>query len=364
MREDLKPITVIGVIGLTTAIKLQEKGGYQVTILAEVFASDPPSPRYTSHWAGGHYSTAEKTDDIGQRKMNTETFRELWKLSEKGNSAETCFIRTPQQDHYFEGVPGSLEENETTPDFKPIPECDLLPGAKFGISFTIINFDPPAYLNYLQQRFIQCGGKLVRGSVQHITQVVEGGSAVFEGEPPLPPAAIVVCVGLGARTLGGVEDKSVTPVGGQTVIIHAPWVRFGATARKIENGVLSYLIPRPNGNLVIGGTFNVDDWYPAPRAKTKIAIMEKALTFWPDIAPPEIRKKRTPTVEDLIPIFVGDGLGMRPSRSDGIRLEVEWFEANQIRVPIVFQYGHGGSGFESSWGSASIAVDLMGKALQ
>jgi hypothetical protein len=51
-------------------------------------------------------------------EMNTETFRELWKLSEKGNSAETCFIRTPQQDHYFEGVPGSLEENETTPDVR------------------------------------------------------------------------------------------------------------------------------------------------------------------------------------------------------------------------------------------------------
>ncbi|KAJ7209917.1 hypothetical protein C8J57DRAFT_1257310 [Mycena rebaudengoi] len=107
---------------------------------------------------------------------------------------------------------------------------------------------------------------------------------------------------------------------------------------------------RPNGNLVIGGTFNINDWYPAPWAKTKIVIMEKELTFWPDIAPPEIRKKCTPTVEDLISIFVGDGLGMHPSRSDGIHLEVEWFEANQIRVPIVFQYGHRGSGFKSSWG--------------
>lgn len=41
----------IGVVGLTTAVKIQEKGGYQVTIVAETFPSDPKTIRYTSLWA-------------------------------------------------------------------------------------------------------------------------------------------------------------------------------------------------------------------------------------------------------------------------------------------------------------------------
>ena len=42
---------LIGVIGLTTAIVLQEKGDYHVTIVADVFPGDERSSRYTSCWA-------------------------------------------------------------------------------------------------------------------------------------------------------------------------------------------------------------------------------------------------------------------------------------------------------------------------
>ncbi|KAJ7118010.1 hypothetical protein C8R43DRAFT_1099238 [Mycena crocata] len=363
MTEQLKQITVIGagVIGLTTAIKLQEKGGYQVTIVAEIWPSDHPSPHYTSHWAGGHHCTAAQSDDLRQQKMDTETFRVFWEMSEPGHPAEKCFIRTPQHEHYFEEYGMHPEGLETMPDFKFIPKSDLIPGAVSGITFTAISFDPPLYLDYLHKRFLAAGGKLVHGSVQHIKQVVEGGSAIFEGQTPSPPASVIVCAGLGARTLGGVEDKSVTSVRGQTVVLHAPWVRFGATRRKFDDEMISYVIPRHNGNIVLGGTLNVDDWFPLPRPETKLAIMEKALALWPEIAPPEARTDRNPTVGDLYPIIVEDGLGLRPHRKDGIRLEVE---ANAARAPVVFHYGHGAYGFESSWGSASMAVELMENALK
>lgn len=42
---------MIGVIGLTTALKIQEKGGYQVEIVAEVLPLDPKTIKYTSQWA-------------------------------------------------------------------------------------------------------------------------------------------------------------------------------------------------------------------------------------------------------------------------------------------------------------------------
>jgi hypothetical protein len=44
-------VRVLGVVGLSTAIKIQEHGGYKVTIVAETLPSDPKSIRYTSHWA-------------------------------------------------------------------------------------------------------------------------------------------------------------------------------------------------------------------------------------------------------------------------------------------------------------------------
>lgn len=40
-----------GVVGLTTALKIQLRGTYQVTIVSEIIPSDPKSIKYTSRWA-------------------------------------------------------------------------------------------------------------------------------------------------------------------------------------------------------------------------------------------------------------------------------------------------------------------------
>jgi len=42
---------IVGVVGLTTAVKIQERGNYDVTILAEVLPDDPKTIQYTSQWA-------------------------------------------------------------------------------------------------------------------------------------------------------------------------------------------------------------------------------------------------------------------------------------------------------------------------
>ena len=41
----------VGVVGLSTAIKIQEHGGYHVTAIGETIPGDPKSIRYTSPWA-------------------------------------------------------------------------------------------------------------------------------------------------------------------------------------------------------------------------------------------------------------------------------------------------------------------------
>lgn len=83
--------------------------------------------------------------------------------------------------------------------------------------------------------------------------MVEGGTFPFTGgrRGPRPPEAVIVCLGLGARTLGGVEDKEMYPIRGQTVLLRAPWVRFGRTMSEDAEEIWTYVIPRRRGDVSI-----------------------------------------------------------------------------------------------------------------
>lgn len=113
--------------------------------------------------------------------------------------------------------------------------------AKSGATFQTLTIDVPNYLAWLQETFEKKGGKIVRASVQHISQLLDG--AYGTGKPD----AVIVCAGLGARTLGGVEDKGVYPIRGQTVLMKTPWIKFGRTAR--FSGGWTYIIPRRSGDV-------------------------------------------------------------------------------------------------------------------
>ena len=93
----------------------------------------------------------------------------------------------------------------------------------------------------------------MRGAVQHLQQVAEGGAHAFTpgraGKQQVD--AIIACPGLGARTLGGVEDKDVFPVRGQVVLVRAPWIKFGRTASHLRDGRWTYVIPRRSGDVSV-----------------------------------------------------------------------------------------------------------------
>jgi glycine/D-amino acid oxidase-like deaminating enzyme len=134
--------------------------------------------------------------------------------------------------------------------YKELPKDKLPPGVVQGFTFSTVSMDTPRYLNYLLSRFIGTGGTIVRGAVQHINQVLEGGPHIFTsaGKHATSPDAVIVCTGIGTRFLGGVEDRDVHPIRGQTVLIRAPWIRFGKTTTS-ENGELTYIIPRRSGDV-------------------------------------------------------------------------------------------------------------------
>ena len=118
-----------------------------------------------------------------------------------------------------------------------------------GYSFSTVTMNTPVYLNWLFSRFLANNGIIVRASLQHISQLLERGTSPYTGSQFHRDAdALVICAGLGARALGGVEDKNVYPIRGQTVLLKAPWITFGRTMTEAD-GTYTYTMPRSNGDV-------------------------------------------------------------------------------------------------------------------
>ncbi|RUS34980.1 LOW QUALITY PROTEIN: hypothetical protein BC938DRAFT_477153 [Jimgerdemannia flammicorona] len=242
-----------GVVGLTTALILQQRG-FQVTIVARHFPGEF-NKDYTSPWAGAHWRSYADKNDVRQRELDVVTYRKLWNDGQS-NSAETGVWIIDAFD-YWDKVPEVFEEPcadtglcTLTRHFvarESFPSCTQ--SSKHEIFVTKVSINSSKYLAYLLRSFTALGGTVDRRLVQHI------------GDVMLPGVDIVAnCTGLSARTLGGVEDSSVFPARGQIVIIKAPHVDFTFERYSGGNGLgsggtISYVIPRDNGEVILGGTY-------------------------------------------------------------------------------------------------------------
>ena len=222
------------------------------------------------------------------------------------------------------------------------------------------------YLRRLLARFYALGGHIHRVHLNSIQDAV-----TFLPGPS--PRAVIVCTGIGALHLEGVSDTSVYPTRGHVLLLRAPWCRSGWT-RQIgslggsEGGARTYIIPRFNGEVIVGGTREIDDWHKEPRRETTFDILKRALELCPLLAPPSVRiSGREPTVDDLLPLIEAEVVGFRPSRKpkgendSGLRLEKGLpLSTNDVEVEVVYNYGHGGFGWQSCWGCAEEVVQLLG----
>lgn len=114
-----------------------------------------------------------------------------------------------------------------------------------------------------------------------------------------------------------VKDETMFPTRGQLCIIRAPWIKHGKTF--IGQGWTSYSIPRSNGEVILGGTREVGDWEAEPREETTRTILENAVKFDRTLLPEAKRENGTWKDLDLLNV----GVGRRPSRKAGLRLEMD-----------------------------------------
>lgn len=101
------------------------------------------------------------------------------------------------------------------------------------------------YLKWLLNQFKSLGGILLKFPLTHIHQVIDLVKDVDN-------ITVINCTGLGSKHLGGVLDLTLYPTRGQTVIVNAPQVK--RTITYIHKQGLTYIIPRSDGTVVLGGT--------------------------------------------------------------------------------------------------------------
>ncbi|CAG8817171.1 26853_t:CDS:2, partial [Gigaspora margarita] len=153
---------------------------------------------------------------------------------------------------------------------------------------------------------------------------------------------VINCSGIHARTLGGVENDDVYAARGQIVIVQLP------------RSYINWMFER-YGEVILGGTYEKHNNSTEPDLKEATAIVQRCLSTRSDLLPQD---QTNLTIKR-------NGIGFRPCRKGGIRIEAEWISSEKFgkKVLICHNYGHGGYGFQSSYGAAQNVIEIINKSL-
>jgi D-amino-acid oxidase len=248
-----------GVSGLSTARLLQRRfqdGPGTVTI----YARDLP-PETTSNIAGGFWSPTSVYNPQTASIRFTEQFRLACRISNRafqlfvGPEYGVRWIDTLELYRHEASLARELPGgNDLYPQQETHRDAEHYFGFPFARQYSTMLIEPPVYLNALLRDFYIASGKLVVKEFRSREEIMR-----------LPEQVIFNCTGLGARALFG--DQKLGPVRGQLeVLLPQPEIDYCY----LGNG---YMFPRRDG-IILGGTFDHDDWSLAPRAEQTAQILE------------------------------------------------------------------------------------------
>ncbi|MFH8478630.1 FAD-dependent oxidoreductase [Streptomyces sp. NPDC018055] len=311
MTTDVADVIVVGggVIGLTTAVTLAERG-----LRVRVWSRDPAGAT-TSAVAGALWwpYRIEPAERVGAWSLETlAVYEEL--AAGAGGSGVRLVAGVHGGERFAALGPWAAE----------------LKGAvevAEGLRVVLPLLDMPVHLAWLEGRLTAAGGAVERRAV-----------AGFEEAAASAPV-VVNCTGLGAREL--VPDARVRAVRGQLVVVENPGIEEWFTEADQASAATTYFFPQPAG-LVLGGTAEADDERREPDAGTAREIVARCARVRPEIAGARV---------------LGHRVGLRPAREAGVRIEAEPLPGGGL---LVHNYGHGGAGVTVAWGCARAAAALVG----
>ncbi|KAK0382680.1 hypothetical protein NLU13_6679 [Sarocladium strictum] len=345
-----------GVSGLTSALKLAQHGDSSITVVARDMPGDY-SPNYASPWAGANFQPFSPED---QCRWEERSWPEMSRLAahvpEAGihfqlshvyrrekdaqsgvSSFDSMFIQNPWYSRLF-------------PDFRELSPDELPPGVTSGCQFTGICINTALYLPWLVGQCRKAGVVFRRGAVTHVKQLQ---SMHHTGEPA---DVIINTSGLGAKTLGGVEDGDMIPIRGQIVLVENECpTMYNVSGTDDGDDEVSYAMTRAiGGGTVLGGTYQKGNWDPNPDPQMTERIIRRCVALRPDIA----NGKGASDVR-----IIRSGVGLRPYRKSGVRVEAD-MKAVGNGTLVVHNYGHAGWGYQGSYGCAEHVVELVDSFVQ
>lgn len=238
-----------------------------------------------------------------------------------------------------------LDDMLTRWQFRVLDKSELKPGIDSATSFTSVCINTAIYLPWLAGQCLKNGVIIKRGTVKHVSEAAD---LHHSGQPA---KVIVNCTGLSSRFLGGVEDESVYPARGQIVLVrNDPKIMASVSGTDDGGDEATYIMHRAaGGGCILGGSFQKNNWESQSDPNLAIRIMKRCVELCPGLTGGK-------GIETLS--IIRHGVGLRPLREAGPRVEREAIGG----VEVVHQYGHGGFGYQSSYGSAMETVRLVEEA--
>lgn len=116
---------------------------------------------------------------------------------------------------------------------------------------------------------------------------------------------------------------------------------------------LVYVMCRPAaGGTILGGQYRANDWNAEFDPNVAQRIARRACEHVP-----ELLQGENPTELEIIQ----HNVGFRPTRKGGVRVECEHMAGIGN---IVHNYGHGGTGYQASYGCAAEVIALVNSTLK
>ncbi|MFB7543529.1 NAD(P)/FAD-dependent oxidoreductase [Streptomyces zaomyceticus] len=306
-----------GVVGLTTAVTLAERG-----LRVRVWSRDEVTAT-TSAVAGALWwpYRIEPVAEAGARAL--ASLRVYGELAGDPGRTGVRWVDGVHADTVLDGLGAWARE---VPGLRQLPAEEVPGPYEVGLAARLPLIDMPVHLMWLRGRFEAAGGVVER-------RVVSG-----FGEAAARARVVVDCTGAAAREL--VPDPAVRPVRGQLVLVENPGIEEWFTSADAGSSETTNFFPQP-GRLVLGGTAEEGDERLVPDPATAAAIVARCARVRPEIAGARV---------------LGHRVGLRPARLGGVRIEA-------VPLPgggrLVHHYGHGGAGVTVSWGCAERAAELV-----
>ncbi|KAF2713593.1 D-amino-acid oxidase-like protein [Pleomassaria siparia CBS 279.74] len=340
-----------GVIGLTTALSL--RAAYPespITITATHFPGDR-SINYASPWAGANWCTFAR-DNGRLEHYDRVTFHSFSEIVDKYGPAAGIerkgmwgvFDSPLEEAGLLSEGTGKIWFDELVGGIRVLGENEGPEDKVFGMEFMSFMIDTQRYLSWLH-------AQTIASNITHIRRTYPSLSLLMSAFPST--TLLLNCAGLGSYSLTDVADTTMYPTRGQTVLIAEPKVPltrmyFRSTQRLCPEA--TYVFPRPyGGGVILGGSRQDGDWNAEVDMELADDIIKRCCKLAPELGKPE----------DLQ--IISHNVGLRPSRKGMIRIELEKWSNG---IPVIHNYGHAGAGYQSSWGTAERALELVKTALE